>query len=29
MILIDAGPWIALVDGGEPDHEAYVACLAD
>ena len=29
MILTDAGPLIALVDRGEPDHEACVACLAD
>jgi predicted nucleic acid-binding protein len=29
MILTDAGPLIALVDRGEPDHKACVACLAD
>ncbi len=27
MILTDAGPLIALVDKGEPDHDACVACL--
>ena len=27
MILTDAGPLIALVDEGEPDHDACVACL--
>jgi predicted nucleic acid-binding protein len=29
MILTDAGPLIALVDRGEPEHKACVACLAD
>lgn len=28
MILTDAGPLIALIDRGEPDHETCVACLA-
>ena len=28
MILTDAGPLIALIDQGEADHEACVACLA-
>ncbi|MCE2486813.1 MAG: PIN domain-containing protein [Desulfurellaceae bacterium] len=28
MTLIDAGPLIALIDRGEPEHEACVACLA-
>ena len=28
MILTDAGPLIALIDRGEVDHEACVACLA-
>lgn len=28
MILTDAGPLIALIDRGEPDHSACVACLA-
>lgn len=28
MTLIDAGPLIALIDKGEPEHEACVACLA-
>ena len=27
MILTDAGPLVALVDKGEPDHDACVACL--
>jgi predicted nucleic acid-binding protein len=27
MILTDAGPLVALVDKGEPDHAACVACL--
>ena len=27
MILTDAGPLVALVDRGEPDHDACVACL--
>ena len=27
MILTDAGPLIALVDAGESDHDACVACL--
>lgn len=27
MILTDAGPLVALVDQGEPDHDACVACL--
>jgi predicted nucleic acid-binding protein len=27
VILTDAGPLIALVDQGEPDHDACVACL--
>ena len=27
MILTDAGPLIALIDKGEPDHDACVACL--
>ena len=27
MILTDAGPLVALVDEGEPDHDACVACL--
>ena len=27
MILTDAGPLVALVDQGEPDHTACVACL--
>lgn len=27
MILTDAGPLIALIDKGEPDHAACVACL--
>jgi predicted nucleic acid-binding protein len=27
MIVTDAGPLIALVDKGEPDHDACVACL--
>jgi len=29
MILTDAGPLVALVDQGEPDHDACVACLPD
>ena len=29
MILTDAGPLVALVDQGEPDHKACVACLPD
>ena len=28
MILTDAGPLIALIDRGEPDHGVCVACLA-
>src|SRR3990170_4522665 len=28
MILTDAGPLVALMDRGEPDHGACVACLA-
>lgn len=28
MILTDAGPLVALIDRGEPDHEPCVACLA-
>ncbi len=27
MILADAGPLVALIDRGEPDHSACVACL--
>jgi predicted nucleic acid-binding protein len=27
MILTDAGPLVALVDRGEPDHDTCVACL--
>lgn len=27
MILTDAGPLVALVDEGEPDHDACTACL--
>lgn len=27
MILTDAGPLIALIDGGEPDHDSCVTCL--
>jgi predicted nucleic acid-binding protein len=27
MILTDAGPLVALIDRGEPDHDACVACL--
>jgi len=27
MILTDAGPLVALIDKGEPDHDACVACL--
>lgn len=27
MILTDAGPLVALIDRGEPDHERCVACL--
>lgn len=27
MILTDAGPLVAMVDQGEPDHKACVACL--
>ena len=27
MILTDAGPLVALVDQGEPDHRSCVACL--
>jgi uncharacterized protein len=27
MIITDAGPLVALVDKGEPDHDACVACL--
>jgi predicted nucleic acid-binding protein len=27
MILTDTGPLIALIDKGEPDHDACVACL--
>ncbi|MBI4526699.1 MAG: PIN domain-containing protein [Deltaproteobacteria bacterium] len=27
MILTDTGPLIALIDQGEPDHQACVACL--
>ena len=27
MILTDAGPLVALVDKGEPDHDTCVACL--
>jgi len=29
VILTDAGPLVALVDQGEPDHKACVACLPD
>jgi uncharacterized protein len=29
MILTDAGPLIAILDRGERDHEACVACLAE
>ncbi|MBI3304620.1 MAG: PIN domain-containing protein [Deltaproteobacteria bacterium] len=29
MILTDAGPLVALIDRGEPDHDACVACLAN
>ena len=29
MILTDAGPLVALIDRGEPDHEPCVACLAN
>ena len=29
MILTDAGPLVALIDRGEPDHEACVACLRE
>ena len=29
MILTDVGPLVALVDQGEPDHKACVACLPD
>jgi len=29
MILADAGPLVALIDGGEPDHDACVACLPE
>lgn len=29
MILTDAGPLIALIDRGESDHDACVACLAE
>jgi len=28
MILTDAGPLVAVIDRGEPDHKACVACLA-
>ena len=28
MILTDAGPLIALIDRGEPDHDACVACVS-
>jgi len=27
MILTDAGPRVAVVDQGEPDHDTCVACL--
>ena len=27
MILTDTGPLVALIDKGEPDHDACVACL--
>jgi uncharacterized protein len=27
MILTDTGPLVALIDEGEPDHQACVACL--
>jgi predicted nucleic acid-binding protein len=29
MILTDAGPLVALVDEGEPDHDVCIACLRD
>jgi hypothetical protein len=29
VILTDAGPLVALVDRGEPDHRSCVACLAN
>jgi uncharacterized protein len=29
MILTDAGPLVALIDRGEPDHDACVKCLPD
>jgi predicted nucleic acid-binding protein len=29
VILTDAGPLVALIDRGEPDHDACVACLAN
>jgi uncharacterized protein len=29
VILTDAGPLVALVDQGEPDHRSCVACLPD